>query len=61
MIGSPGRSVPRILRYDAALSARIVARRFRGIDRLLLQDSLNGRLSDMDTRHGLLAGNLCFA
>ena len=49
--------VPRILRDDAALFARIVARRFRGVGRLLLENS-DGCLANVDARPGQHVGDL---
>ncbi len=54
-------SVAGIFRHDAALGARIVGRRFRGLGRLLLEDPPNGRLADVDTCPGQRVSNLYFA
>ena len=53
--------VSRIFRHDAAMIVWIVGRRFRGVDRLFLQDPPDGRLADMDTCPGQLVGDLRLA
>ena len=48
----------RVFRYDAALFARLVSRRIRGVGRLLLQDPSDGRLAEVDTCPGQRVGDL---
>ncbi len=50
-----------ILGHNATLLARIVVRRFRGVDGLLFENSSDRRLADVDAGSCQLVGDLYFA